>query len=136
MKIKQKTIKKDVVFEGQVTEGLASYYKTADIYVSPAIFGESFGIVLLEAMACGTPLVAFDNQGYKDILKGKSSEEFLAKNKDYNDLAKKIEILIKNPLLRKEIGEKGLKEVQEYSWKIIADKILDFYQECEKKNKK
>ena len=80
---------KNVVFEGQITKGLASYYKTADIYVSPAIFGESFGIVLLEAMACGTPLIAFDNQGYKDLLKEMSSEEFLAENKNYNDLSKK-----------------------------------------------
>jgi len=106
---------KNIVFEGQITKGLASYYKTADIYVSPAIFGESFGIVLLEAMACGTPLIAFDNQGYKDLLKEMSSEEFLAKNRNHNDLAEKIEILIKNPLLRKEASEKGLKEVQKYS---------------------
>ena len=52
----------------------------------------------------------FDNQGYKDLLKGTTSEKFLAKNKDYNDLANKMEILIKNPLLRKEVSKKGLKE--------------------------
>ena len=125
---------KNIVFEGEITKGVASYYKTADIYVSPAIFGESFGIVLLEAMACGTPLVAFSNQGYKDVLKGKFSERFLAKNKDHLDLAKKIEELIENPSLRKEAGEKGLKEVQEYSWTKIADQVLSFYQKC-KKNK-
>jgi len=126
---------KDVVFEGQVTKETPSYYKTADIYVSPAIFGESFGIVLLEAMACGTPLVAFNNQGYKDLLRGMSSEKFLVKNKDYNDLADKIETLIKNPLLREEISKKGLEEVQKYSWKTVAGKVLDFYKECEKKDK-
>ena len=123
---------KNVVFEGQITKNTASYYKTADIYVSPAIFGESFGIVLLEAMACGTPLVAFDNQGYNDLLKETYSEKFLAKNKDYNDLANKIESLIKNPTLREEAGRKGLKDVQKYSWKTIASKVLKFYEECEK----
>ena len=123
---------KNVVFEGQITKNTASYYKTADIYVSPAIFGESFGIVLLEAMACGTPLVAFDNQGYKDLLKGTSSEKFLAKNKDYDDLANKIESLIKNPLLREKTSRGGLRDVQKYSWKTIASEVLNFYKECEK----
>jgi len=122
---------KNIVFEGQITKGIASYYKTADIYVSPAIFGESFGIVLLEAMACGTPLVAFSNQGYKDVLTGKFSERFLVKNKDCDDLTKKIGTLIEDPLLRKKASEEGLKEVQEYSWKTIVDKILKFYQKCE-----
>ena len=126
---------KNVVFEGQVTKNTASYYKTADIYVSPAIFGESFGIVLLEAMACGTPLVAFDNQGYKDLLKGTYSEKFLAKNKDYNDLANKIESLIKNPALREEASREGLGDVQKYSWKTIASEVLSFYKECKKKKR-
>jgi len=84
-------------------------------------------------MACGTPLVAFANQGYKDVLTGKFSERFLARNKDCDDLTKKIEALIEDPLLRKDASEEGLKEVQEYSWKKIVDKILNFYKKCEEK---
>ncbi len=124
---------KNIVFEGQVSEGVAPYYKTADIYISPAVFGESFGIVLLEAMACGTPLVAFDNRGYRGVLKGKFSERFLAKNKNVGDLVFQIEKLIKNPSLRKRAGEKGLEEVQQYSWTKVADQVLNFYKECQKK---
>ncbi len=123
---------KNVIFEGEVTEKVPSYYRTADIFVSPAIFGESFGLVLLEAMACGTPVVAFANKGYTSFLKGKSGEKFLAKPKDYKGLAKKIEILIKNPKLRKKIAEQGIKESKEYSWNKIVDKVLDFYELCHK----
>jgi phosphatidylinositol alpha-mannosyltransferase len=125
---------KEVVFEGQITKGIASYYKTADIFVSPAVFGESFGLVLLEAIACGTPVVAFANQGYAELLKGKSSEKFLTKIKDYRELAKNIKILIENQGLRNKVAEEGIEEVKEYSWKKVVDKILDFYEIC-KKNK-
>lgn len=128
---------KEVHFEGEIVgKKLPSYYRSCDIFVSPAIFGESFGLVLLEAMACGKPVVAFANQGYKDFLKGKRGEKFLAKNRSSKDLAKKIEILIKNKKLREEMGEWGIKEAQNYSWSKIADRVLDFYQLCLKQKPK
>ncbi len=127
---------KDVIFKGEVAGELSSYYKTADIFISPAIFGESFGLVLLEAMACGTPVVAFSNEGYARLLKGKSAERFLVKPKDHRQLAQKIEILIKNPKLRKEISEQGIKEAEEYSWTKVADKVLDFYELCREHKEK
>ncbi|UZE93035.1 MAG: glycosyltransferase family 4 protein [Candidatus Nealsonbacteria bacterium] len=123
---------KNVIFEGEKTKEVAFYYRTADIFVSPAIFGESFGLVLLEAMACGTPVVAFANKGYAGFLKGKSGERFLAKPKDYKGLAKKIEVLIKNPKLRKETAEQGIKEAKEYSWDKVVDRVLNFYELCHK----
>ncbi|MBU4481327.1 glycosyltransferase family 4 protein [Patescibacteria group bacterium] len=128
---------KEVHFEGEKTNSqLVSYYNSADIFVSPAIFGESFGIVLLEAMACQKPVVAFANQGYKEFLKGKKGG-LLAKNRDVQDLAEKISILIKNPGIRKKMGERGLNEAKEYAWQNIADRVLDFYQLCQKeKNRK
>ncbi len=127
---------REVYFEGKVTETLPSYYKSADIFVSPAIFGESFGLVLLEAMASGLPVVAFANQGYKEFLSGKKGGNFLVKPRDSRELAKKIEILIKNPKLRKEMGEWGKKEAKKYSWSKIANQVLDFYKFCQKKKTK
>ena len=124
---------KEVYFEGQVRDKeLPSYYRSCDIFVSPAIFGESFGIVLLEAMASGAPVVAFANQGYKELLGGKKGEKFLVKPRAFRALAEKIEILIKNPDLRQEMGEWGEIEAKNYSWPKIADQILDFYQLCQK----
>ena len=110
-------------------EKAASYYKSCDIYCSPAIFGESFGLVLVEAMACQKPVVAFANEGYKSVLIGKGAR-LLAKPRDYKTLAQKLEILIKDKKLRREMGEWGTKEAKKYSWTKIASQVLNFYQLC------
>ncbi|MDP1538707.1 MAG: glycosyltransferase family 4 protein [bacterium] len=129
----------NVVFEKPISQKeVPSYYKTADIYCSPAIYGESFGIVLIEAMAVGTSVVAFANKGYKGVLEKGKGVKFLAKPRDYKTLAQKLEILIKSGKLRKEMGEWGLREAQKYSWPRIADQVLAFYDFCRKnkENKK
>ncbi len=121
---------KEVIFEGKISDKiLPHYYSTCDIFCSPAIFGESFGMVLIEALSCGKPVVAFKIKGYKEVLKGKG-EKFLAKVKDWQDLAKKIEILILNPSLRKEMGEWGIKIAEKYSLPKITEKVLSFYKLC------
>lgn len=128
---------RQVHFEGQKSASeLTSYYNTCDIFVSPSIFGESFGLVLLEAMACQKPVVAFANQGYKQLLAGKKGAKFLAKPRDSKELAQKIEIFIKNEKLRKEMGRWGIEEAQKYSWQKVAERILDFYKFCQKKKQK
>jgi len=128
---------KEVYFEGEKTgRELVSYFNISDIFCAPSIYGESFGIVLLEAMACELPVVAFANEGYKSILAGKKGEKFLAQPKDYRDLAKKLEALIENENLRKEMGKWGQKEAKKYSWEKICDKILNFYQLCQKEKAK
>lgn len=125
---------KDVIFEGKVKENkVPHYFSTCDIFVAPSIYGESFGIVLLEAMASGKPIVGFAIPAYKEILKGKG-RDFLVKPKNWLGLAQKIEILIKNKEKRKEMGEWGQRKVQKYSWNIIAEKVLNFYQELLKKS--
>jgi len=127
---------KEVCFEEQITGSrLPSYYRTCDVYCSPAIYGESFGIVLIEAMASSIPVVAFANEGYQQVLKGKGSK-FLVKPQDYKTLAKKLENLIKSEKLRKEMGEWGQAEAQKYSWPKITEKILDFYEFCRKEKQK
>ena len=61
----------DVVFTGRVSnEDLPRYYNTADIYCAPSLGGESFGIVLAEAMACGTPILASRINGYIQVMNG------------------------------------------------------------------
>ena len=126
----------NVIFEGKISEEkTSSYYASCDIFCSPAIFGESFGLVLVEAMACQKPVVAFANEGYQQVLKGKGSK-FLVKPRDYKTLAKKLENLIKSEKLRKEMGEWGRCEAQKYSWPQIAEKVLNFYQFCRKNKEK
>lgn len=128
---------KEVYFKGRVPSAkLPSYYASSDIFCSPAIFGESFGLVLLEAMASGVPVVAFANQGYKEFLGQGKGTDFLVKPGDWRRLAEKLEVLIENSELRKEIGEWGLKNAQNYSWKKITGQVLDFYAFCQKHKQK
>jgi len=122
---------KEVHFEGYIKDkDLPGYFTACDIFCSPAIFGESFGIVLLEAMASKKPVVGFANEGYRELLRGKRGGNFLARPKDYKGLAKKLELLIKNNNLRKKMGEWGIKESQKYSWPKVADRVLAFYNIC------
>jgi phosphatidylinositol alpha-mannosyltransferase len=127
---------KEVVFEGEVKEDkVANYYTTCDLFCSPATHGESFGLVLVEAMACQKPVVAFANEGYFQFLHNKKGG-ILVKNKDWRELAKKLAILIKNQKLREKMGKIALKEAEEYSWTKIADRVLDFYQFCQREKLK
>jgi phosphatidylinositol alpha-mannosyltransferase len=116
-----------VHFEGFVsTEILPRYFATADIFCSPALFGESFGIVLLEAMAAGKPVVAFNISGYRDVVDN-GINGLLAETKNHTDLAKKLGQLIEKPELRKKLGSSGLKKARKFTWKIVAEKNLKYY---------
>jgi len=124
--VKQNKLK-DVFFEGYVSiKELPFYYATADIYCSPALFGESFGIVLLEAMANGIPVIAFNISGYNDVVSNLENG-LLAIPKDVHDLTEKLELLIRDPVLRQELGKKGLIKARNHTWEKIAKKNIAFY---------
>lgn len=123
----------NVIFAGAVSsEDLPRYYASADLFVSPATHGESFGIVLLEAMACGVPILAFANNGYREILKEKAAD-CLVEPRNVWRLAEKMESLLKDEKKREELQEWGLREVQKYAWPKVAERVLDFYQEVLRK---
>ncbi len=127
---------KDVVFEGWVAqEKVPSYYASCDIFCVPSIYGESFGIILLEALASQKPVVAFNIEAFLEVVKEGKGVLF-AKNKNIFDLAKKIEFLILHKEKRKELGFEGRKWVQKYSWEKVAQKVLDFYQKIKNQREK
>lgn len=128
--------RENIIFEGKVSEERkAKLYRTADVFVSPATGSESFGMVLNEAMACGTPVVAFDNLGYRVVLEEKA-EHCIAKLLDVEDLADKIHSLLENDDLSKELSEWGIKEVKEkYDWDMLVDKILAIYDDLIRNSK-
>ncbi len=121
---------KNVRFLGKNTDKeLAKIYRQADIFCSPALYGESFGIVLLEAMASGVPVVAFANRGYRQFLQGTKGEKGLVPVGNVPMLADTIDAMLTNRLLTKELSEWGIREAKRYSWQTIADRTLNFYQE-------
>jgi len=124
----------EVIFTGAVPDkDLPNYYHLADIFVLPSITrSEAFGIVLLEAMACGKPCLASNLPGVRTVVDDQKTG-FLVEPRNQDDLAKKIKILLENDNLRKKMGEAGRKKVEEkYQWLEIAKKIEKLYEDVSK----
>jgi phosphatidylinositol alpha-mannosyltransferase len=116
-----------VEFLGRVSdEEKAQLYRTADVYVSPATGGESFGIVLLEAMAAGTAIVASDIHGYKGVVR-RGREALLVPPNEPKPLAAAIARLLREDDLRAEMASAGRERAQEFSWERVTAKVDDFY---------
>jgi len=119
---------KDVVFPGYVSfEDLPRYYNTADIFCSPATGWESFGMVLMEAMATGKPIVASDIPGYAGLI-SHGVEGLLVKPRDEKALASALMSLLRDKSMREKMGEKGKLKAKDYSWEMVAQKVMEYYQ--------
>jgi len=119
----------DVVFAGYATYGdLPRYYKAADIACFPATGRESFGIVLLEAMAVSKPIIASDIEGYANVLTH-GTEGLMVPPKNVEKLTESIITLIKDKSLRQQMGTRGKLKAMEYDWARVAQRVLDFYLE-------
>jgi phosphatidylinositol alpha-mannosyltransferase len=118
---------KDVVFTGLVPyEELPRYYRTADVFCAPATGRESFGLILLEAMAVGRPIVASNIDGYASVLTH-NVEGLLVPPGDREVLARALLSLLTDESLRREIGAKGRVKALKYSWEQIAQNVLNYY---------
>lgn len=116
-----------VEFLGRVSDAQkAQLFRTADVFASPATGGESFGIVLLEAMAAGTPIVCSDIHGYKGVVR-RGREGLLVPPRDPKELALAIHRLLDDPTLRREMGAAGQARAEEFSWPRVTAKVDDYY---------
>ncbi|MBN2016176.1 glycosyltransferase family 4 protein [Candidatus Dojkabacteria bacterium] len=117
-----------VVFEGYIDEKLKHrYYASADLCVFPAIHGESFGVVLIEAMASGKVTLAFANEGYKFVLRNIS--QLIVPNRNTGELAKRIEEFLLDKKLRRKYEAKCLREAKKYGWEAVGLEILKIYED-------
>ena len=118
-----------VTFLGKrAQDTLPYYYSAAEAVVVPSHY-ESFGIVALEAMACGTPVVASQVGGLAYLVQD-GVTGYTVPSSDVQALADRIAELIKNPQLRDRLGEQAAAVAQEFSWEIIAKRILNLYQDA------
>lgn len=118
-----------VIFEGFVTpEELPSYYATCDVFCSPATGSESFGIILLEAMATGKPIIASNISGYRSVVSD-GVDGLLVEPRDVQALAQALVLLLRDSQLRAKLGHKGREKALRYSWNRVTKQIEEYYQE-------
>lgn len=114
---------------------LAKAYRTADVFVSPAIGGEGWGRTLAEAMACGTLVVGSDINGYREVIGGKPFAR-MARPQNPRDLADKINELLKLPEEeRKRLGEQAsLYVIGNFAWRVVGRRVADFFRKVSEKH--
>lgn len=118
---------RDVHFVGRVTEEeLARYYHTADVFCAPNTGMESFGLVLLEAMASGAPVVASDIEGYHEVIDD-GVQGVLVRPEDPEALASALVSLLRDPARRRSMSAAGREKAERYSWRIVAARVLEYY---------
>jgi phosphatidyl-myo-inositol alpha-mannosyltransferase len=119
----------DVVFAGYVSgEDLPRYYQACDVFCAPNTGQESFGIVLLEAMAAGAPIVASDIPGYRDVVTH-GVEGLLVERQNPGALADALSRLLASPELRASMRRAGQVKALRFDWPRVASEVFSYYLE-------
>ncbi len=117
-----------VVMLGMVSEhDKAALLRSVDVYVAPNTGGESFGIILLEAMAARTPIVASDLQAFRRVLDdGRAG--LLFRNRDATELARALQHVLSDEALRGQLAAASAEVVRPYDWQVVAAQIVRVYE--------
>jgi len=117
-----------VLFIGSLDqEVLPYYYSAAAVCVMPSLY-ESFGMVALEAMACGTPVIASRVGGLQYTVKD-GETGFLVPEQNPGALADKLEVLLNDEALRQRMGRRAIEVAAAYGWNTVADAMIEIYAE-------
>jgi phosphatidylinositol alpha-mannosyltransferase len=116
-----------LVFLGRINDvEKAAFLKSLDLYVAPNTGGESFGIILAEALASGVPIIASDIQAFRYLLEdGKYGQLF--ENENSEDLARKVITLLKDKKTRDEMSASGVQYARRFDWSQVGDEIMNVY---------
>ena len=121
-------IRDRVTFLGRISElEKAQFFKSISLYIAPNTGGESFGIILAEAMAARSAIVASDLPAFKSLLEGGKSGEIFT-SQDSSALAQAVIALLKDEKRRDELAEAGLARSQIFDWNTVGEQILSVYE--------
>jgi phosphatidylinositol alpha-mannosyltransferase len=124
----QPSLRSRFTFMGRISEEeKANFLASVGLYIAPNTGGESFGIILAEALAAGASVVASDIPAFDSLL-GHGEYGTLFESENPQDLAVKVVSLLKDSVARKEIAQRGKNYAQAFDWDVVADKIYDVYQ--------
>jgi phosphatidylinositol alpha-mannosyltransferase len=120
---------RNVVLAGRVPdEVLPRYHASADVFCAPATGGESFGIVLVEAMAAGLPVICTDIAGYRSVVEP-GVDSLTVPPHDPHLLGQAMAGLAGDASLRRRMGEAGMRRArQRYSWSVVSNRVLEVYE--------
>jgi phosphatidylinositol alpha-mannosyltransferase len=117
-----------VVLLGELAEAeKAAFLRSVDVYCAPNLLGESFGVILLEAMAAGAPVVASDLDAFARVLED-GTAGLLVPRGDAADLAAALSGLLADPARRAQLADAGRRAVAGYDWSVVAERILAVYE--------
>ena len=117
----------DITFVGAILTGRPRYYAHSALYACPTTKA-SFGITLLESMACQTPVVCSDILGFRDVVMH-GREALMVPCGDRDALANALVHLLDDEGLRTRLGETGRARAYEYDWRRVTSSILDVYRD-------
>ncbi len=117
-----------IIFLGSKPQtALPHYYSAADVLVVPSHY-ESFGMVALEAMACGTPVIASKVGGLALVVQ-EGRTGYLVPDRDPEQLADRISAIFAQPELTREISQRAVEWARQFRWPVIAQRIVEIYEE-------
>jgi phosphatidylinositol alpha-mannosyltransferase len=126
----QPPVRARVTFLGTVThDELPRYHTACDLLIAPSLGGESFGYVLIEAMAAGLPVVASRIPGYDEVVHD-GREGFLVPPGDPHAVAEAAAKVLDDPALARSMGNAGRIGVARYDWAVVAGQIEAAYREA------
>jgi phosphatidylinositol alpha-mannosyltransferase len=117
-----------VALLGELAEAdKAAFLRSVDVYCAPNLLGESFGVILIEALAAGAPIVASDLDAFAKVLED-GEAGVLVRRGDAAALAAAIGDLLADPARRAELSARGQQVAAGYDWAVLAQRILAVYE--------
>jgi phosphatidylinositol alpha-mannosyltransferase len=117
-----------VALLGELSEAdKAAFLRSVDVYCAPNLLGESFGIILIEALAAGAPIVASDLDAFASVLEH-GQAGVLVRRGDPTALARALVELLADPARRAELSARGRQVAAGYDWSVVAARVLAVYE--------